>query len=566
MSKRTIVGLVILAAVLILTPYYYKLITPKSQAIPSLNTEKQTPDTTIRKKQTATMAQGKPGWKDSLSLGVAQFDSSLYDSIPVRDIVVRTPRMRIVLTTQGGDIREVEIPDYKVPSGDVVQLVPQDITGTVLDVELFRGQHTLSLSGVRFTTDRDSLVLKKGDQSAAVTFMGRLPDGTVIQRRYEFDSDGFHIRHHLVVDFPDSVHPFDGGVLWWRRGLLPTEKNISQDVANFAAYFRMGGTVERKHFKKGKAIDFSSDGETEYVASVSKYFCAILSPYEGVDDGVRISGIWRDFTAYGKTHSVPVIGVGLYRKLLKSTFAQDDLIVLAPRDYFFLKNYGRGFQGVVNLGWKWLYPLSVGILWFFRLLYGLIANYGVVILIFTLLMKIVLTPLSHSQLKSMEHMKQLQPKLKELQERYRDNSQKLQQETMKLYKKYGVNPLGGCLPLLVQMPIFIALYRVLALGFQFRAKPFVFWIHDLSAMDPYYVLPILMVVVMFIQQKMTITDPKQKMMAYMMPALFFFFFYKMPAGLVLYWTFFNILSFLHQLWIMRRTPSIISGNAEPSSS
>jgi len=149
----------------------------------------------------------------------------------------------------------------------------------------------------------------------------------------------------------------------------------------------------------------------------------------------------------------------------------------------------------------------------------------------------------------MKDMQRLQPLMKDLQEKHRDNPEKLQKETMELYRKHGVNPLGGCFPMLLQMPIFIALYRALSLGFQFRQAPFVFWINDLSSADQFHILPIFMGVMMFVQQKSQITDPKQKMMIYMMPAFMIFIFWSMPSGLVLYWTFYNILSYIHQLII-----------------
>ena len=149
-------------------------------------------------------------------------------------------------------------------------------------------------------------------------------------------------------------------------------------------------------------------------------------------------------------------------------------------------------------------------------------------------------------------MQELQPKLAQLKERYKKEPARLNQETMKLYKQAGVNPLGGCLPLIFQMPIFYALFVVFRSTIELRGAKFAFWLSDLSQKDPYYVLPIIMAGTMFWQQKITIKDPKQAMLVYFMPILFFFFFYNFPAGLTLYWTVFNILSLVETYYFKHK--------------
>lgn len=176
-------------------------------------------------------------------------------------------------------------------------------------------------------------------------------------------------------------------------------------------------------------------------------------------------------------------------------------------------------------------------------------NYGVAILILTLIIKILLFPLQHKSFKSMKAMQMLQPEIAKLREQYKDNKEKLNQELMGLYRRYNVNPAGGCLPLLIQLPIFIAFYRALGYSIQLRQTPFVWWLQDLSAQDPYYITPILMGVSMIISQKMTPTagDPAQQKIMMMMPVLFTFMFLSFPSGLVLYWLANNILSVLQQV-------------------
>jgi len=179
-----------------------------------------------------------------------------------------------------------------------------------------------------------------------------------------------------------------------------------------------------------------------------------------------------------------------------------------------------------------------------------------VVLIFSLLVKIIIYPLSRKQTVAMTKMKDLQPKMKKLQEKFKNDPTRLNKEMMKLYKEAGANPLSGCLPILPQMPLFFALFTVFKTTIEFRGASFLGWITDLSVPDPLYVLPIIMVVTMFFQQKMTMTDPKQKMLIYIMPIFFGWLFMNFPAGLVLYWTGFNILSFAETIYIRKRMDTV----------
>jgi len=238
----------------------------------------------------------------------------------------------------------------------------------------------------------------------------------------------------------------------------------------------------------------------------------------------------------------------------KDSLTDNFIIYVGPLDYGILKSYKAGLDGLVSMGWKIIQPFSVAVLWLFTQMHKFIPNYGFVIILFSIIIKILFHPLSRKSTTSMTRMQQLQPKLKQLQEKYKNDRAKQQAEMMKLYKEYGVNPLGGCLPLLLQMPVFYGLFTVFRSTIELRGAKFMLWIQDLSLRDPYYILPIIMGLTMFIQQKMSIKDPKQKMMVYLMPVLFTFLFYGMPAGLVLYWTMFNILSFIEQLYIKQRIP------------
>ena len=183
-------------------------------------------------------------------------------------------------------------------------------------------------------------------------------------------------------------------------------------------------------------------------------------------------------------------------------------------------------------------------------MHSVIPNYGVVIIIFSLVIKAVFHPLTKKQVRSMRRMQALQPKMEKLKERYKKEPQKMNQEVMKLYKDAGVNPMSGCLPLLPQMPIFYGLFQLFRTTIELRGADFVWWVTDLSQKDPYYILPIIMTILMFVQQRLSTKDPKQKMMTFFMPLLFGFLFRNFPAGLTLYWTCYNLFSVIEQAWLI----------------
>jgi YidC/Oxa1 family membrane protein insertase len=206
-------------------------------------------------------------------------------------------------------------------------------------------------------------------------------------------------------------------------------------------------------------------------------------------------------------------------------------------------------------GYGWLSVIAVPILKALNATNSVTGNYGLDIIILAIFLKILFTPLTHKSQKSMKEMQKLQPEVKKLQQKYKDDKQALNRETMELYKRRKVNPFGGCLPLLLQMPVFFALYRAFLGAIELRHAPFILWIRDLADKDPTYITPLLMGVTMYFQQKMTTVsaDPTQMKMMSLMPIFFIFIFLNFPSGLVLYWLITNVLTIGHQLYINRKT-------------
>lgn len=217
-----------------------------------------------------------------------------------------------------------------------------------------------------------------------------------------------------------------------------------------------------------------------------------------------------------------------------------------------LKTIAPGLNMTVDYGWLWF--ISMFLFWVMKNVYQIVGNWGWSIVIVTLLIKLAFYRLSAASYKSMANMRRLQPKIQALRERYGEDKAALSQKTMELYRKEKINPLGGCLPILIQIPVFIALYWVLLESVQLRQAPFILWIHDLAAPDPYGVLPILMAASMFVQQKLNPTsmDPTQAKVMMLLPVVFMVLFWNFPSGLVLYWVVNTTLSILQQWYIMKR--------------
>lgn len=224
-----------------------------------------------------------------------------------------------------------------------------------------------------------------------------------------------------------------------------------------------------------------------------------------------------------------------------------------PKEYKLLKSTGYKFEKSINFG---IFSfLAIPMLLLLNMFYSFLHNYGVAIILLTIIIKIVTYPLTLKSMTSMKKMQLIQPEIQKIREKFKGDPQKMNAAMMELYKKYGVNPMGGCLPMLIQIPIFFALYKALLVSIELKGSPFFGWITDLSMKDPYYITPILMGITMFIQQKMTpqAGDPIQQKLFMFMPIIFTFLFLNFPSGLVIYWLTNNILTIIQQYFINKKT-------------
>ncbi len=302
--------------------------------------------------------------------------------------------------------------------------------------------------------------------------------------------------------------------------------------------------VDFAHIAENKA-KFTKNADNGWLAMVQHYFVSAWVPKDKTPrefymrklDGANV------FQA-GVIVSIPEIARGAKSDTSVTLYA-------GPQEQSALKQVAPGLDLVVDYGW--LTVVAAPIFWALEAIHKIVGNWGWAIVVLTVILKAIFFPLSAASYKSMAKMKKLTPRLTHLKERYGDDKQRLNQEMMKMYQTEKVNPLGGCLPILIQIPVFISLYWVLLGAVEMRDAPWILWIKDLASADPYYILPVIMMVSMFVQTKLNPTppDPIQAKVMMAMPLIFGFMFFWFPAGLVLYWVVNNVLSIAQQWQITR---------------
>jgi YidC/Oxa1 family membrane protein insertase len=392
--------------------------------------------------------------------------------------------------------------------------------------------------------------LKDGQDKLEVRLEATIGSGAKVAKTYVFHRDSYliEISHEIVNQgvVPLSAHVYFQSV----RDSKPPEESSggAMGVSTFTgpAIFTDQDKYQKVTFEeiaKGKA-KHTQKADNGWIAMVQHYFVSAWLPQGNVEREFFTRKLGDDLYAAGLILPLTAIPPGSSGKVAVQLYAgpqeQDKLAKLAP-----------GLDLVVDYGW--LTVIAAPLFWVLEMLYKLVGNWGWAIIALTVLLKLIFFPLSAASYKSMAKMKLVTPKLTKLKETYGDDRARLNQEMMELYKREKINPLGGCLPILIQIPVFIALYWVLLGTAEMRYAPWLGWIQDLSSQDPYYVLPLLMGVTMLIQTKLNPTPPdpiQAKVMLYM-PIVFTGMFLFMPAGLVLYWTVNNVLSIAQQWQITR---------------
>lgn len=386
-----------------------------------------------------------------------------------------------------------------------------------------------SASEANYTVRGGDLTLEGSDNRGSITF--EYSDGRYsIKRTYTFYSDGYHFNLVDQVTGPTQYQVTlgsDFGIYQHKDDRLThTGPVLLEDTKR----------IEIKGKKLQPGEDRIYSGNIKWIAIEDKYFFSAIAPITAVDD----ARTWK----FRDSTSIALSG---------RSGTNEYLVYAGPKEHDRLKVLEMGIEHIIDFGFFSI--IARPIFWLLKQFHGLVGNYGWAIVMLTIVIRIPFIPIMHKGQKSMKKLQKLQPHMKEIREKYKKDQQKMQQEMMALYKKHKANPMGGCLPLLLQIPVFFALYKVLLISIELRGAPWMLWITDLSQKDPFYVLPIVMGVTMLLQQKMTPAagDPRQQKMMMFMPVIFTFLFLGFASGLVLYWLVNNLLSIAQQVYVNKKT-------------
>lgn len=468
-------------------------------------------------------------------------------------IRVRTDTLNVWIDHRG-DLVKVTLPKYPV------SLDSPDVPLTLLDRTpsfVYVAQSGLAgPDGVdarpqgrpTFRAERDLFELQPGEDQLVVPLVFEDPDGLAVEKRFIFTRGDYEVRLEYHMSNPQQ-RPLRAAMYGQIRRSGGQPPDFSPPGMGMRPYVGAAFTTTDSRYEKVSFSDLASGWETRvergWVAMLQHYFLSAWIPDSDAEHLYR--GRQRPDGTYLIEFIGPVVNIapGTAEVLAASFYA-------GPKIQSRLAEISDNLNLTVDYGFLWW--ISVPLFKVLDFLHGLVGNWGLAIILLTLLVKLALYPLSAAAYRSMANMRRMAPEMKRLQERYSDDRQKLSKEMMDLYRKEKINPLGGCLPMLAQMPVFLALYWVLYESVELRHAPFMLWIHDLSAIDPYFVLPLLMGATMFLQMQLNPAplDPMQAKIMKLMPIMFTVLFLFFPAGLVLYWLVNNVLSIAQQWWVMRQ--------------
>lgn len=479
-----------------------------------------------------------PPSSESHSIGSPSSNSD--ESLITKEItVIETPLVRAGISSQGGVITSWELKKFlslaeeshpvelvysngQFPGPLSVQVNGNEAVNQHLRQGLFRVQKDFEKLDERRPTGKVILTHESSDSDLWV------------QKELTFHYDSYVvdiiIRTRGVSENLDVMLGTNFGVVEWSQGF----------IGLLGSAWMVGEELEKKS-PEADAPTLRRDGPVKWLALQDKYFMSVLIPENAS-------------SLFSKLENERVVSAGLSFSVGSGEQVHKTRLYAGPKQYDILKSFEIGLEDTIDFGWfiygSWSFVKAVAkpLFSILRYIYDYTHNYGLAIILLTFGIKLLFVPLQYKSYKSMQGMQTIQPKVLALQEKFKDNKEKLNQELMKLYKEHKVNPVGGCLPMVLQMPVFIALFNILYMTIDLRQAPFMLWITDLSAQDPYFVLPVLMGVSMVIQQKImpTTMDPTQAKMMMILPVGLTFLFVTFPAGLVLYWVTNNILTITQQ--------------------
>lgn len=580
MDKKSIIALALIAVIILLLPYYQELLTGDQPVQKQQVTSQKTDSSKLQEKpQNVASDREEKQIQITESASPDPIKNELQQSV-VQDTLekvftIENDKIQIILSNKnGGSLKSFVLKNYTKYDSSNVNMISNQINNDIfLAFQNTKGEY-IDLADYLFQTK--NITRKKylkENEKFKIRFFLEFEQST-LSKTYIFYADSYHF--DVVVNFsnPNQLLLNNQYQFGWVNGLPSTESYEEDDNNYNQVYVYIAEELEEYSIsEEGPQEQVSLSGRADWFAIRTKYFIAAVSGLNAnLDEGVYFSG-----TGLKKENYVQRIYDAGYN--VRHTYGQSGdtmRVYMGPLDINELSSFENDLDLLImNNGWyeRIFRFFSLIVLQVLQFLHGFIPNYGIVIILFSILIKIIVYPLTKKSYQSMKQMQNVQPLMQEMREKYKNDPQRLNKETMKLYKEHGVNPLGGCLPMLLQMPLLIALFIVFRSTIQLRGASFIpGWIDDLSRTDtlfnlpfslPLYgdefnLLPILMAVTMLFQSKMTMQDPKQKAMVYIMPIFMLLIFNRFPSGLNLYYTMFNLLTIIQQKFIHTDTSKSVN--------
>lgn len=461
--------------------------------------------------------------------------------------IVDTPLYYAEFSNRGAVLTSFRLKKFQDDFGKPLEMIPQ-ISGAIRPLGFNFEDPEISkiAAGAIYKLDREQITLN-GANAGELQFVYS-GNGYYFRKYLKFRADTYIL--DCVVEAKRNNLPIPVR-LTWGPGIENTQSYKKKDaVKPSRAIVNSGNEIER--LDPPKDMSFTKIGSTVRWAGVeNNYFVSAIIPIQSSD--AYLNGVSTDKKAI---HNVVVTVAELKQEPFQLR------VFIGPKDYVLLRQIGMDLENAVDFGF--FGPITKALFFALRYFYDFTKNWGWAIVLLTILIKILFVPFMQKSFSSQKKLQQMQPELKKIQERYGKmknddpRKQNMNAEIMGLHKRYGVNPLGGCLPMLVQMPVLFAFYSLLSNAIELRQAPFALWLQDLSRPDPYWVTPLLMGGTMLIQQRMTpVSDPMQQRMLYIMPVMFTYISLNLQSGLVLYWLLSNVLGIAHQWYFMRQQKSAI---------
>jgi YidC/Oxa1 family membrane protein insertase len=458
-----------------------------------------------------------------------------------RLIEVKNDKFDVIFSTRGATIKSINLFEFKEEnkrnSSNFDLLNNEDFKFYSLKSSFSEGLNIPD--DLDFKIENDVIETFDSENSLTISFVAEF-NGFLLNKTYKIYRDFYHIDVTFNIENINDQH-YSG--IYNLSLINPWSTDTKSDLYSFVGPLTFDGNKLHEDKPKDVVKNPVIYNDAVWSGFTDKYFLQAINP-----------GDWFN-----------QVLIRYSPDLIQNKFSSDSFILLpgqsesfqltayfGPKEFESLAVSDSSFDEAIHFGFfHFLAKPLFDVLRFFN---GFINNYGFSIILLTVCIKLIFWPLTQKSYKSMQGMQRLQPEMKRLKEKYADDKQRLNQEMMTFYRENKVNPLGGCLPILIQIPVFFSLYKVLLDSIELRHAPFILWITDLSAKDPYYITPIVMGITMFLQQKMTPTnlDPTQEKVMLMMPIIFTFLFLNFPAGLVVYWLVNNLLTILQQFLIRRQ--------------